>query len=82
MEWEFLTPVCMIAAVAVVVVDSDYCDFLLDFEFFKVDSFVVDSDSFDSLLEWESLAPVCTIATFAVVVVDFDSFDPVLDSKF
>ena len=66
----FLTSVC------------NYCDFLLDSEFFNMDSLVVDSDSFDFLLEWEFLAPVCTIATFAVFVVDFDSFDSVLDSKF
>ena len=59
----------MIATVAVVVVDSEsfdslldsevltsvcnYCDFLLDSEFFNMDSLVVDSDSFDFLLEWE-----------------------------
>ena len=73
LDSEFLTSVCTVANVAVVVVDSDYCDFLLDSEFFKMDSFVVDSDSFDSL--WDFLTPVCMIATVVVVVVDSDSFD-------
>ena len=98
MDPEFLTSNCTITTVAVVVVDSDsydslldsefltyvcnYCDFLLDSEFFNMDSLVVDSDSCDFLLEWEFLAPVCMIATVAVVVVDSDSFDSVLDSNF
>ena len=33
LEWEFLTPVCMIATVVVVVVDSESFDSLLDSEF-------------------------------------------------